>query len=149
MTSKTQKSVGLKHGFRSGLEENEAQALGDRGIPFRFECFKIPYRIERDAKYTPDFLLLNQGIVLETKGRFTSADRQKHKMIKKQHPDLDIRFVFSNAKTRISKQSSTTYADWCEKNGFLWAHKTTPEEWLLEEPNEKSIQILRSLGVSI
>jgi hypothetical protein len=51
-------------------------------------------------------------------------------LIKQQHPELDIRFVFSNSRSRISKQSKTTYADWCEKNGFMFADKSIPKEWL-------------------
>ncbi len=64
--------------------------------------------------------------MVETKGRFLTADRQKHILIKDQHPALDIRFVFSNPNTRISKQSKTTYAMWCETHGFLYAPKTIP-----------------------
>jgi hypothetical protein len=51
-------------------------------------------------------------------------------LIKEQHPELDIRFVFSNSKTRISKQSKTTYADWCRTKGFQFADKKIPQEWL-------------------
>ena len=52
--------------------------------------------------YTPDFVLPN-GIILETKGQFISDDRRKHKLIKQQHPDLDIRFVFTNSKSKLSR----------------------------------------------
>lgn len=54
----------------------------------------------------------------------------KHLHIKAEHPDLDIRFVFSNSKQRISKTSKTTYADWCLKHGFQYADKEVPKEWL-------------------
>lgn len=148
-TISTSKSVGLKHGFRSGLEEQEADTLGGLGVPFRYESFKVPYRIERDANYTPDFLLLDNAIIIETKGRFVSADRQKHLLIKKQHPDLDIRFVFSNPRQRISKQSKTTYGMWCEKNGIKYAAKTIPQEWMNEVMNETSRVALRKLGVDL
>lgn len=87
----------------------------------------------RRSRYTPDFPLAN-GIILETKGRFLSADRQKHKWIKSQHPDLDIRFVFSSAKSKLNKRSTTTYADWCESYGFKWADKMVPLDWLSESP---------------
>jgi len=83
-------------------------------------------------KYTPDFLLPN-GIIIETKGRFTPADRMKHLAIQKQHPNLDIRFVFSNSKSKLRKGAKTTYADWCDKNGFLYADKDVPQEWLDEK----------------
>lgn len=83
----------------------------------------------KEARYTADFRLPN-GVIIETKGRFVTADRQKHILIKEQRPDLDIRFVFSNPNNRISKKSETTYAKWCEKHGFLYARKSIPEEWL-------------------
>jgi hypothetical protein len=53
-------------------------------------------------------------------------------MIQEQYPELDIRFVFSNSKARLSKLSQTTYGMWCDKNGFLYSDKTIPEEWLNE-----------------
>ncbi len=59
-------------------------------------------------------------------------DRQKHLLIKQQHPEKDVRFVFSNSRGRISKSSNTTYADWCLKNGFVFADKLIPVGWLNE-----------------
>lgn len=130
--SLTPNQVGLKYGFRSGLEEAVAEDLTEQGIVFTFEELVIPYvKPERPAKYTPDFVLEN-GIIIETKGRFLTEDRQKHLLIKSQHPHLDIRFIFSNSRTKISKRSSTTYAMWCQKNGFMFADKEVPETWLLE-----------------
>lgn len=136
-TSKPRKTltalqVGLKHGFRSGLEETFAAQLKAAGVLCEYESFKIPF-VEPAKKraYTPDFKLPN-GIIIETKGRFETADRQKHIWVKAQHPELDIRFVFSNSKSRITKRSLTTYADWCRKNGFLFADKKAPDAWLKE-----------------
>ena len=60
-------------------------------------------------------------------------DRQKHLLIKVQHPELDIRFLFQRSKSRISKTSKTTYADWCEKHGFLYCDLHIPKEWLMEK----------------
>ena len=129
--------VGLREGFRSGLEEKIASQLRALGVPVEFEAFKIEYvKPARKAKYTPDFRLPN-GIIIETKGRFVTADRQKHLLVKAQHPDLDIRFVFSNSRARISKTSATTYADWCNKHGFLFADKSIPLEWI-REPGRRS-----------
>lgn len=102
---------------------------------FSFEELVIPYvKPEKPAKYTPDFVLEN-GIIIESKGRFLTEDRQKHLLVQKQHPEYDIRFVFSNSKTKISKRSKTTYADWCEKHGFLYADKEIPNAWLKEKGN--------------
>ncbi|MQR02362.1 hypothetical protein [Glaciimonas soli] len=72
-----------------------------------------------------------------SKGRFLTADRQKHLLIKQQHPELDIRFVFSRSKTTISKTSKTTYGDWCLKYGFKYADKSIPDAWLKEKPKIK------------
>lgn len=131
------RSVGMKYGFRSGLEEKVARELSAQGIPVRYEEERIVYiKPARTAKYTPDYILPN-GIIIETKGRFMTDDRQKHIIIKEQHPDLDIRFVFSNSRSRISKQSQTTYAAWCEKHGFQYADKSIPQSWTAEPSCEK------------
>ena len=128
----TAKQVAAKYGFRSGLEERIAEQLDKAGIEYTYEKLKLNY-IKPASKhvYTPDFVLAN-GIIVETKGRFLLADRQKHVLVKRHNPTLDIRFVFSNSKARISKASTTTYAQWCVKNGFKYADKTIPEEWMNE-----------------
>ena len=118
--------------YRSGLEDKIATELSLQGVRFQYEPPGwVPYS-RRPSKYKPDFLLPN-GIIIETKGQFVSSDRSKHKLIKEQHPDLDIRFVFSNSKSRIGKKSKTTYAMWCERNGFLYADKSIPLEWIEEK----------------
>ena len=123
---------GRAAGYRSGLEETIAQQLAAYGISSEYESLVIRYtKPESNHRYTPDFPLPN-GIIIETKGRFLPADRQKHLLVKAQHPEKDIRFIFTRSKTPISKGSKTTYADWCEKNGFLYADKTVPEAWLRE-----------------
>lgn len=127
------KQVGLKYGFRSGLEESIAEHLTIKRVGFKFEEMVIPYtKPARVSKYTPDFVLEN-GIIIESKGRFVTADRQKMILVKAQHPDLDIRFIFSNSRTKISKRSKTTYGDWAEKNGFPYADKLIPDSWLKEK----------------
>jgi hypothetical protein len=128
----TSKQAGVKHGWRSGLEERVAEQLDELGIEYTYEKVKLKYiRPASEHVYTPDFKLPN-GIIVETKGRFLLADRMKHIMVKKHNPNEDIRFVFSNSNARISKASKTTYAMWCRKHGFLYADKTIPEEWLNE-----------------
>lgn len=128
----TAKQVANKYGFRSGLEERIAEQLDKAGVDYTYEKVKLEYiRPASKHIYTPDFVLAN-GIIVETKGRFLMADRQKHILVKRHNPTLDIRFVFSNSNARISKTSRTTYASWCEKNGFLFADKQIPEEWFNE-----------------
>lgn len=132
MTEATIRKTSKRHAFRSGLEARIAGQLETSGIDYTFEEEKIRYIVpERNATYTPDFVLPN-GIIIEAKGRFVTKDRQKHLLIRDQFPDFDIRFVFSNSKNKIGKGSKTTYADWCEKKGFLFADETIPEEWLKE-----------------
>ncbi len=132
VTKKSSKWVARKYGFKSGLEENISKQIEDKGIIVQYESEKIPYIVPAtNHTYNPDFKLPN-GIIVETKGRFVAADRKKHQLVKEQHPNLDIRFVFSNSKNKISKNSKTTYGMWCEKNGYKYADKEIPEEWFLE-----------------
>jgi len=128
----TAKQVAIKYGFRSGLEERVAEQLDQLGIEYTYEKVKLKYiKPASQHVYTPDFVLAN-GIIVETKGRFLAPDRQKHILVKRHNPDLDIRFVFSNSNARISKTSKTTYAMWCRKYGYQFADKVIPEEWLNE-----------------
>jgi hypothetical protein len=116
-------------GYRSGLEEDLDASLKRVGVDGQYEQHKIKYvKPETQHTYTPDFKLPN-GIFIETKGRFVAEDRKKHILIKSQHPELDIRFVFQNSKNKLRKGSKTTYADWCNKYGFLYADKDIPAEW--------------------
>ncbi len=77
----TSKQVGLLHGFRSGLEEKVADQLNTLKVSFTYEEIKIKYVVPaRTASYCPDFVLSN-GIIIETKGRFMTSDRQNHLLI--------------------------------------------------------------------
>ena len=117
-------------GYRSGLERRVQADLTKRGVGFLYEPGPIEYT--KSHKYTPDIYLEN-GILIEVKGRFTSADRTKHLMIKRQHPELDIRFVFQAPYNTLNRRSKTTYADWCERHGFMWADNNIPQEWIDED----------------
>lgn len=133
-TKKTPEERGQEAGYRSGLEVAVAASLSLRGVEAEYEQHKIRYTVPaRPTYYTPDFVLPN-GIIIETKGEFTSADRTKHKHIKTQHPELEIRFVFSNSRKKIGKKSTTTYAKWCEQHGFTFSDKDVPDSWLTEGP---------------
>tara|TARA_R110001606_G_scaffold289961_2_gene437865 strand:+ start:1372 stop:1827 length:456 start_codon:yes stop_codon:yes gene_type:complete len=126
----------IKNGWRSGLEESLASDLHSKGVSFEYEEHRLPYKVpSRIAHYTPDFYITTKSgkvIVVESKGRFVTADRQKMLLVKAQHPHLDIRMVFSNPNTKISKQSKTTYGKWCQKHGFKYAKGLVPESWLDE-----------------
>lgn len=136
LTTSDVRAMALKHGWRSGLEESLAADLRSKGVEFEYEEHKIEYLVpERRAKYTPDFYVYTRSgklIIVESKGRFVTANRQMHLLVKQQYPHLDLRFVFSNPNQKISKQSKTTYSMWCEKHGFLYAAKVVPQEWIDE-----------------
>ena len=134
------KGVGLKHGFRSGLEHKVAEQLKAAGIPAVYEEIKVNYIIpESRHYYLADFALLGNNIIVETKGIFDATDRAKHVLIKAQYPDLDIRFVFSRSKAPINPGSKTTLAQWCEARGFKYADKLIPEGWFSEPGPERTI----------
>ncbi len=121
-----------KKTFRSGLEDITALHIKSRGAKVLYETSKIKYTIpQSDHIYTPDFILPN-GIIVETKGRFMIEDRKKHLLIRAQHPDKDIRFVFTRSATKLYKGAKTTYADWCVKYNFKFADKKIPDSWFNE-----------------
>ena len=133
----------IKLGFRSGLEMKVAEQLKELGIDAQYEAIRIPYKVPAVVRnYTPDYVLPN-GIVIETKGRFTLEDRKKHLLIKEMYPALDIRFVFSNPLNNLRKGSTTTYADWCDKHGFLYAHRWVVAAWLEETLPTESRDVLQ------
>lgn len=131
---------------RSGLEVSIAEELNQLGVVYMYEPkeWKLPYTVpSKDHVYTPDFVIPKKAggfMIIEAKGIWDYADRYKHLLIKRQHPDLDIRFVFSNSKSKIRKGSRVTYRDICEGLGrspfkgvtWKWADKRIPEEWLHE-----------------
>ena len=82
-----------KQTFRSKFEESIANDLDNQKVEYVYESEKLQYTVERN--YLPDFKLPS-GIFIEAKGWFKSADQRKHRIIKKQHPNIDIRFVFQN-----------------------------------------------------
>jgi len=122
----------LKAGYRSGLEEKTAKMLTKKKIKYTYEETKIKWEDFKIRTYTPDFVLHN-GIIVETKGRFTAADRRKHLEIKRQYgKEHDIRFVFSNSRSKLYTGAKSSYGDWCNKHNFLYADKEIPEVWLNE-----------------
>jgi len=130
MRHSTFRHIKFENGYRSGLEATIADQLKELGVDFEYEKQKIPYQI--DAKYIPDFVLPN-GVIIECKGRFTSEDRRKMRLVKDQNPELDIRFIFTRSASKINKGSKTSYADWCDKYGFMYADKLIPGEWIYED----------------
>lgn len=129
-TRKSSVDAAHRLGYRSGLEVKVATQLQESGVEFGYESLRLRYTVPESVhKYTPDFVFPN-GLIVETKGYWDAADRKKHLLIREQYPTIDLRFVFSNSKTKIRKGSPTSYGDWCDKNNFIYADKEIPEEWL-------------------
>lgn len=132
----TKFSHARKYGYRSGLEKKLADELKVLKVKFSYESLKIEWEDLAYRTYTPDFVLSN-GIIIESKGMFTAADRRKHLAIKRQHPKLDIRFVFENSRRKLRKGAKSTYGEWCYKYGLLYSNRVIPEEWLKEKGKNK------------
>ena len=126
---KSRKKTSATSRFRSGFEEKLASQLRRGGVSFQYETLKLEYT--KTATYTPDFII--GDIIIEAKGVWTVEDRKKHLLVREQHPHLDIRLVFQNARNKIRKGSDTTYAAWCEKKGIKYAHQQIPKSWLISE----------------
>jgi hypothetical protein len=135
--------IKFTNGYRSGLEAEVAKQLETQGVQFEYETKRIPYLSQ--SKYIPDFILPN-GIIIEAKGRLTQEDRSKMRKVKEQHPDLDIRFVFTRSSARLSKTSKTTYAEWCQKYGFPFADKVVPLEWITNESTRQDSESHQASG---
>lgn len=121
-----------KYGYRSGLELSVSEKLKQQNVKFLYEALKIEWEDLAYRTYTPDFILYN-GIIIETKGMFTAADRRKHLAIQRQHPKLDIRFVFENSRRKLRKGAKSSYAEWCIKYGFKYHDRIIPEDWIKEK----------------
>ena len=116
-----------KSAYRSRFEERVANCLNKMEVAFSYETARLTYTVFRT--YKPDFILPN-GVMVEAKGYFTSADRTKHLRVREAHPELDLRFCFQNSKVKLNKTSKTTYAEWCDKKGFKWCDKVIPLSWV-------------------
>ena len=148
MPSHKQFRAARKYGHRSGLELKVAASLDEQNISYLYEKVKIEWVDLAYRTYTPDFVLDN-GIIIETKGMFTAADRRKHLAIKKQHPKLDIRFVFENSRRKLRKGAKSTYGEWCIKYGLLYYDRIIPEDWLNEKGKNKHPTFIKFNGSKV
>jgi len=130
------KEAAIKAGYRSGLEMVINESLLQSKKSFGYETQKLSYiRPATNHTYTPDFVLQKKSgetMYIETKGRWVKVDREKMDFVFQQHPDIDIRFVFQNPNAKLYKGSKTTYAQYCDKKGWLWSKKEIPQQWLDE-----------------
>lgn len=111
-------------------KEGQARLILDKGD-----------QIVQWRKYTCDFMIMKKDgtpMYIETKGYFKPKDRVKHKMLKKLHPNVDLRIIFEHD-GKVSK--ITRYSQWCDKNGIDYHCLTSankkegdliPQGWLKE-----------------
>ena len=128
--------------LKNKFEDSAYDQIGQHEQPV-YEKYRTAYTVL--SYYTPDFVLEN-GIVIEVKGYFTPEDRNKLLMVKRQHPELDIRLLLEDGTRKLNKASHTTLADWCDKHGFPHAVKEIPAAWFAEQKTEaERIAIMAAL----
>lgn len=121
------KRTAISKPFRSKFEQMIAFGLLALDRCFEYEPDKFTYTLTKT--YTPDFKLPN-GIYVESKGVLRASDITKLRAFKEQHPEVDLRLLFQNAKNKVRRGSKTTYGEWATKNGFIWAEgMEIPDDW--------------------
>jgi hypothetical protein len=123
---------------RSKLEERFEQIIKPSGVLYGYEITKIPYTIpESSHQYIADWTFPNK-LYIETKGYLSDyTERRKYVMLKEQHPELDLRFVFVNPK-KLCGGTKMTHGEWADKYGFQWCSITDRDiilKWIKHEDN--------------
>ena len=115
-----------------------AQTCDSLNIPWQYEPESFEW-VPPLAMYTPDFKIECEDgsyFWIEYKGYLRDKEKTKMREIRKQRPDLNIRFVFEDALKPVAgarKRKDGTkqsHAEWAIKNGYRWANKFIPMEWL-------------------
>jgi hypothetical protein len=116
--------------YRSGLEHLVAVLLERASITALHEKETLKYlQPSVMRRYLVDFTFPeNPALIVEVKGRFTGADRKKMLLVKEQHPTRKLVMLFGKSSNKLSKNSPTTYADWCDKNDIAWIDITEFKE---------------------
>lgn len=111
--------------------------LINRGIPYEYETARFSYETpvtnghctscgaKRPAvvqrRYRTLDITLENGIVVEVKGKFTGSIRSLMRELIKQHQDADIRFMFMTDGWQNNKTKKRTYTDWARAQGIKYA----------------------------
>ena len=122
--------------------------IKSKKVKFEYETVRIKWSHLTQRTYKPDFILSN-GIIIEAKGFFQARERTRALAIKEQHPSLDIRFVFGNSNNKLYTGSKTTYAEWCNNNGFKYSDITIPGEWIKEKGKNKHPKFIKFGGTKL
>lgn len=121
---------------RSKLELKFEEIIKEFDVAYDYEVTKIPYTIpESNHNYTVDWTFIN-GLLVETKGYLSDhKERYKYVLLKQQHPDLDLRFVFDNP-NKLCGGTKMTHAKWAEKYNFPYCSIRdieTIKSWIKEQ----------------
>ena len=130
--------------YRSKLEERVCNNLRNRKVKYAYEPYQIKYTTEvkpaycancghnvvlKQRNYTPD-LVLDNGIVIEIKGKFTAEMRKKMIAVRDCNPHLDVRMLFQSDNW-LTRKKFQRYSDWCEKQGFVYhVGERVPDDWV-------------------
>lgn len=134
--------------MRSKFEEKVAANLTKLNVAFEYEPYQVQYwspvrsalcnlcngaQVVKARWYTPDFVLKN-GVIIEAKGKFTSANRSAIIDILDTSVYIDRRnfrllFMADNTFGKKGKR----YSDWCNQNGIIFhvsRQGEIPQEWI-------------------
>ncbi|MGB0352030.1 MAG: hypothetical protein ACPGDC_08860 [Synechococcus sp.] len=112
--------------FRSKLEQQVSAQLQQLGLPHQYETEKFRYTLTR--RYTPDFKV--GDVYIEVKGWWPPEERTKFLAVVFSNPELRIFVALQRPLQAINKQSSTSYAAWCQKHGIPWCPIPIPSDFL-------------------
>lgn len=132
--------------MRSKFEKNVAKILSSKGVKYEYEAYQFPYteplrknkarcvdcgstQLVREGWYTPDFYLPESKLFIETKGRFTAADRRKMLSVIRDNPQDRFVMLFMRD-NKIHRNSKTHYSDWCMEQDIDFAIGEPKEDWL-------------------
>ena len=113
--------------YRSTLEEDIGADLIKLGFETSYEKDKFQYVLP-PRRYTPDFRV--GDFFIEVKGWFPSKERTKLLAVMKSNPGLPLFIALQSPHQRLSKNSKTSVAMWCEKHGIPWCPTPIPAEFL-------------------
>ena len=116
------RALGQDDTYRSPEEERLAQHMQKAQLPFTYEERKLRYTHLTKTTYKTDFEVATPAgpVLIEVKGFWTHQNRQKVRQVLKAYPDIRLVMAFIKPGNKISSQSKTTYAKFCEANKIPW-----------------------------
>jgi len=93
--------AGQEFAVRGHWEENVALRLNELGILW-VKAEPLKYFKDYWHNYTADFFIPVGEIYVEVKGGYPDTDREKMRLVVKQHPDKKIYFIHDEYKNFIS-----------------------------------------------